>query len=204
MYLPSRPVIAPRHRSRASLSFRAALLNFHREDLMRQQDTPMEVAIKGAVAGLAGTTILTLAMQSASRLLGSPQASSGSASSVREGERATPTGRLVAKVASGIFERELPVEVQNALGRGVHWGYGALWGTIYGIVQASIRLPLPLHGTILGFIVWLVGPLGLVPAMKLTETPSDQPPPPRIRSLFFHEIYGWTVALAFALLSRRH
>ena len=114
---------------------------------------------------------------------------------------AEPPARLVGKLAEGVFERDLSPAVQNGLGQALHWGYGGVWGLVYGIVQGSIGLPAALHGTVLGLIVWLVGPLGLVPAMS---SPGDCPrePPRLIRSLIFHQVFGWSVALAFSLLTR--
>jgi hypothetical protein len=166
---------------------------------MRRADTPMEVAIKGALAGLAGTVVLTVAMRFAGR---HGEDAPAMAEVATRGEApASPPARLVGKVASGVFERELSPNLQDALGHGVHWGYGALWGMIYGLVQASIRFPHLLHGAVLGLIVWLVGPRGLVPAMNLS-TGTDDEAPRSARSFVLHEVYGWAVALVFAGLSR--
>lgn len=168
---------------------------------MRRPDTPMEVALKGAVAGAVGTLVLTVAMSALQQLAGR-----ASASSFKDDEFAnamTPApARFVGKIASGVFERELPTTVQNALGEGVHWGYGMLWGVIYAIVQSSIRLPHVLHGSIFGLIVWLVGPLGLIPAMRLTPSPEAADGRRPLRSMLLHQVFGWSVALIFAGLAQ--
>lgn len=168
---------------------------------MRRADTPMEVAIKGALAGLAGTVVLTLAMRFAGRDGGDEAPASSEAPRLGEAQT-SPPAELVGRVASGIFERELSPDVQDVLGHGVHWGYGALWGMIYGLVQASIRFPHLLHGAVLGLIVWLVGPRGLVPAMNLGPSGEEGAVPHSVRSFALHEVYGWAVALVFAGLSR--
>lgn len=169
---------------------------------MARRDTPMEVSLKGALAGMVGTVVLTAALRTAARVLGGRQAGAETAGPASPQEPAAPSARLVRKIAAGVFERDLPAETQHLLGQGIHLGYGALWGTIYGIVQSSIRLPVITHGSILGLIVWLIGPLGLARALKLAPSEAGEQHPLPLRSLFFHELYGWTVALVFALLWR--
>ena len=169
---------------------------------MVRRDTPMEVSVKGALAGMAGTIVLTAALRTAARVVGGRQEATEPAGPASPQEPAAPPARLVSKVAAGVFERDLPPQTQRLLGQGIHWGYGALWGMIYGIVQASIRLPVLTHGSILGLIVWLVGPLGLARALKLAPPEVNEQRRLPLRSLFFHELYGWSVALVFALLWR--
>jgi uncharacterized membrane protein YagU involved in acid resistance len=170
---------------------------------MPRRDTPMEVALKGALAGQAGTVVLTLAMRAADRLIGSADPVGWideEPGTAREQE--APPARLVGKLASGVFNRQLSPEAQVALGHGVHWGYGTLWGVIYAIVQASIHLPPLLHGLVLGFIVWLVGPRGLIPAMELAPAADRDESVLRLRSLVLHAVYGWAVSVVFAALAR--
>jgi hypothetical protein len=169
---------------------------------MIRRDTPIEVALKGASAGLVGTLILTVAMRATAALLESPILSGPGGGADPDQPKTEPPALLVGKLAVGLFERDLTPTVQNGIGQALHWGYGALWGLVYGIVQGSISLPAALHGTVLGLIVWLVGPLGLVPAMKLSPLDTQRESPRLIRSLIFHQIYGWAVALTFSLLTR--
>ena len=166
-----------------------------------REESPLEVSIKGALAGLAGTVVLTLAMQNVGRLL-PPSAQGGPAERAGGESPDPPTERLAEKVASGVFETELSPDVRQTLGMGIHWGYGAFWGLLYGLVQSSLRLPVWLHGPLFGVIVWVVGPLGLIPAMKLADTPADRPTSGRLVSIGLHQVFGWTVAGAFHLLSR--
>ena len=169
-------------------------------------ESPLEVALKGAGAGLAGTLVLTLAMQVAERLVTSPAPLESPAPDRTGGSEVAPTGapteRLVEKVASGVFEAELSPGARQTLGMGIHWGYGALWGAGYGLVQTSLHLPAWLHPALFGLIVWVVGPMGLIPAMKLAERPADRSPRRRLVSIVLHQIYGWTTATSFHVLSR--
>ena len=171
-----------------------------------RQESPLEVALKGAGAGLAGTLVLTLAMQAAERLMTStarvesptPDPTGRS----QDAPTGAPTERLVEKVASGVFEAELSPGARQTLGMGIHWGYGALWGTGYGLIQTSRHLRSWLHPPLFGLIVWVVGPMGLIPAMKLAERPTDRSPRRRLVSILLHQVYGWSTASTFHVLSR--
>ena len=166
-------------------------------------ESPLEVALKGAAAGALGTLVLTLAMQNVHHFLGDrdeDDAEATVASSVTP--PADPTERLVEKVATGVFERELSPDARQTLGLGIHWGYGTFWGVAYGLIQASLHLPGWLHGALLGLTVWVVGPMGLVPAMKLSARPVGRPLSARVVSIFLHLLYGWATGAAFHLLSR--
>jgi uncharacterized membrane protein YagU involved in acid resistance len=167
---------------------------------MTRHDTPIEVALKGASAGLAGTLVLTVAMRAVAELIASLPRSQTEPRGSQDG--VAPPAQLVGKIAQGLFERDLPPAVQSVLGQTLHWTYGAVWGVVYGIVQGSVGLPAALHGSVLGLIVWLVGPLGLVPALRLSSQASPRARPQLLRSLMFHQVYGWAVALAFNLLTR--
>jgi hypothetical protein len=157
------------------------------------------VATKGALAGLAGTLVLTLALQNAHRVLPSGREADPAAST--DEPTGDPTERLADKVA-GVFETELSPDARQTLAMGIHWGYGAFWGMAYGVIQSSLHLPGWLHGSLLGLLVWMIGPMGLIPAMKLARPSPDVPPVRRLVSVVLHGLYGWTTAAAFHLLSR--
>lgn len=166
-------------------------------------ETPLEVALKGAAAGALGTLVLTLAMQNVHHFLGDRDEDDGEASVAHSVEQTDdPTERLVEKVAAGVFETELSPDARQTLGLGIHWGYGTFWGVAYGLIQASLKLPSWLHGTLLGLAIWVIGPMGLVPAMKLSARRAGRPASARVLSIFLHLLYGWSAAVAFRVLSR--
>ena len=166
-------------------------------------ETPLAVALKGAAAGALGTLVLTLAMQNVHHFLGDRDEDDAEASvSLSVAPAGDPTERLVEKVAAGVFEKELSPDARQTLGLGIHWGYGTFWGVAHGLIQSSLPLPGWLHGTFLGLAVWLIGPMGLVPAMKLSARRVGRPTGARFLSVFLHLLYGWATAAAFNLLSR--
>ena len=107
--------------------------------------------------------------------------------------------RFAAKVAAGLFNRDL-LQREKLAGKLVHFGYGALWGAAYGVLQASIDWPWLLAGVVYGGLVWLVGPAALVPAMKVMLSPRELGLSKSALVVAGHLVYGVFVALLFALL----
>jgi len=171
---------------------------------LAREESPLEVTLKGALAGLAGTLALTLAMANLEKLFPprSPDRAGEEASETSGEGPPDPTERLAEKVASGVFEAELSPDARQTLAMGIHWGYGAFWGMAYGVVQTSVHLPGWLHGSLLGLLVWVIGPMGLIPALKLARPQVDRPPAQRLVSILLHQLYGLTAAGTFHLLSR--
>lgn len=171
---------------------------------MSHHASPLEVAIKGAVAGLAGTAVLTAVMQRGPRFMEEKLGISlAEADSPAEAETPEdPRAELAEKVATGVFDTGISQETKESASQAIHWGYGALWGVIFGIVHSSLRIPLLLHGTIFGSLVAAVAST-LVPAMGLTPSPKEQPKTISAMQFVNHLIFGWAVALTFHVLTLR-
>jgi hypothetical protein len=106
------------------------------------------------------------------------------------------------KVASGLFGRDLSANARLA-GRVVHLTYGSAWGLLYGLLQASYPRPPAAFGALFGFLVWLVGPAFLVPAMRLMGRPSEEPAGRSAALIAGHLAYGLALATAFEALQRK-
>lgn len=166
---------------------------------MNHYESPLVVTVKGGIAGLVGTAVLSVAMQQAPRAmerlhLSPPQPESN-------GNAEQPTATLAGKVAAGVMEAPIKEGTKQAAGQAIHWGYGAGWGAFYGIMQSSLRLPHLLHGTIFGGLVGMVAST-LVPKLGLTPPPTRQPMSMNVMQLFFHLLYGWVTALTFHLMAK--
>jgi len=172
---------------------------------MTYYETPLAVVAKGAIAGLAGTAAITMAMRRTPQLLqqlGLQPSEPPAAEAQKIAESAgQPTEKLAEKVATGVLEKPIAEDTRQVAGQAVHWGYGAAWGALYGIVQGSIRWPSLMHGTIFGGVVGAVAST-LVPAMRLTPPPTQQPMPANAMMMVYHLLYGWVTAVTFRLLSR--
>lgn len=163
---------------------------------MSHHASPLEVAIKGAVAGLAGTAVLTQVMQRGPQFMEEKLGIAvAEPESPAEAEApGDPRAELAEKVATGVFD--------TSISQAIHWGYGAFWGAIFGIVHSSLKIPLLLHGTIFGGLVATVAST-LVPAMGLEPSPKEQPKKMSAMQFVNHVIFGWAVALTFRVLTMR-
>ena len=106
------------------------------------------------------------------------------------------------KFASGLFDHDISPYVRPA-GLAVHFAYGSAWGLLLGLLQASQRRSPLTFGAFYGFMVYLVGPACLVPAMKLLRPPSEEPPLRTGTLIAGHIAYGVALAETFEVLQRK-
>jgi hypothetical protein len=100
------------------------------------------------------------------------------------------------KVALGVFDKDIAGQLRP-VGFGVHVLYGSFWGALFGIAQGTYhRRPGP-AGALYGFLVWLIGPAVLVPAMKLMQPPTAEPPVRTASMVAGHVAYGMALAAAY-------
>lgn len=171
---------------------------------MSQHPSPLSVAVKGAIAGLAGAAVLAQVMQRGPQFMDEKLgiAIEQPDPEVTKDLPEDPRAELAERVAAGVFETDISQETKATASQAIHWSYGAMWGMAYGVVHSSLRIPTPLQATIFGGIVGTVAST-LLPAIGLAPSPKEQPKEMSALQLGFHVIFGWTVALAFALLSVR-
>ena len=160
----------------------------------RQQDSLVSSAVKGAIAGLAGTAIITVGMQLGPKLMEAAGALPEGASQAEE-----PTEKLAENLAEGVLDTELGENTRMAAGQAIHWGYGTLWGALYGVAQHELRLPAPLAGALFGGLVGGVASTA-VPAMNLTPPPAEQPMAMNAFMGGIHLVYGEAVAVVYDML----
>src|SRR5690348_17099719 len=156
--------------------------------------TPLEVTAKGAIAGLAGTAVVSVLMPLLPQVL-----TSLGLMEPPPGPKEEPTEQLAEDVAEGVFDTGLDEDTKQAAGQAIHWGYGTGWGAVYGIVQGSLHLPHLLHGTIFGGLIATIAST-LVPAMGVMPPPSKLPMALNAGMLGINLAYGWVTALVFHLL----
>ncbi len=182
-------------------------------------DTPLGVVMKGVLAGFAGTLALTLLVKGAQgvtssgnddgRRPGEDEASAGvgAGHALAGGQVQAPfldrsTELFVQKVANGLFGASLSGSARTATGAAMHFVYGGFWGAVYGLIQSSLRLPAALHGLLYGLVVWLIGPVTLVPAMGIMPPPQEQGARCALLVAAFHVAYGLALGLVFDAFTR--
>ena len=154
-------------------------------------DSPLVVVAKGALAGFAGTLALTVAVQGAQRVSrhggnggrrpeeSGAEAGLGAARSLAGRQVQAPflsqsTEIFVQKVATGLFGASPSGTALAAAGAAMHFAYGGFWGAIYGLLQASLRLPPRLHGVLYGLAEMVVWAAAHAPREMLIGRPTVQ------------------------------
>jgi uncharacterized membrane protein YagU involved in acid resistance len=177
--------------------------------------TPIGAAGRGIAGGLIGALLLSIVSRMLPVLrtqrlprLSDPPADAFQPTLARALTLAQSPGpeglaeQFAFKVASGVFGRDLSASARLA-GRVIHAVYGSAWGMLYGLLQASYPRPPAVFGAIYGFLVWLIGPAFLVPAMRLMGRPTEEPVARSVALLAGHLAYGVALATAFEALQRR-
>ena len=156
-------------------------------DRRQQRSTGIAAsALKGAIAGMAGGAAMKMEQ---SALLS------------EEERMDPPPKKLIATVAQK-HAVEISQTQAMAAGMGVHMGYSALWGAIYGIVQDRLHPPEVLHGLLLGGLVYAANfpEWGLLPRVGALPPPSVQEPVQAAIPMVAHAVFGLTTAKVFEAL----
>ena len=177
--------------------------------------TPVGAAGRGIVGGLVGALLLSIVSRMLpvlrTQCLTIPPSRSADAfqptltRALTLSQSPGPEGlaeQFAFKVASGVFGRDLSSSARLA-GRVIHVVYGSAWGMLYGLLQASYPRPPAAFGAIYGFLVWLIGPGFLAPAMRLMGRPSEEPIARSVALITGHLAYGVALAVAFEALQRK-
>lgn len=158
---------------------------------MRDTIGNLQVGLRGAASGVLGTGLMTLVFVLLDRLLVGERTIAPSHPERMVGHFARRTG------ATEVAKPETRGEVATL----AHFGYGALWGAIYGFVHQFLPIPLTLGSLALGLFIWAVGFVGWLPAMRHLPPPWRRSPGKVASGLISHLAYGLGTALAYHLIS---
>lgn len=100
-------------------------------------------ALRGAAAGLAASVVQSAVGATESLLL------------LPEDEDANIAPRLIDRLARDVG-KEMPLEAEWLLGTLFHLGYGATWGTLYGIADDNLDIHPLVGGTLLGGVIYAI------------------------------------------------
>jgi hypothetical protein len=148
----------------------------------------MDEVLRGAVAGLAGTAVMSAAMAVAK------------ATGLMDGE--WPPRKVARNFEESIGVRdELPQAAFEVSWVAQHFAYGAAAGVAYALSQRRLRLPEPLpSGPLFGAALWAFGYAGWLPATGLYPPPTAEPRRRFGTLIAAHLIYGTAVASVSRLL----
>lgn len=149
--------------------------------------------IRGAIAGAAGTAVMTLMMkQVASRVMPADMLPDEFAP-----KRVVEWAEEQAGEPNALTDSQ-----EQAAAMGAHFGYGSGSGAVYGLLRETLinDVPAPVAGVIFGVAVWAVSFQGWMPALGVQEATTDQPPRKWPAPIMMHMVYGASTALAYEAL----
>ena len=159
----------------------------------------MNSLLKGVVAGIAGTGVMTAYQLGVARLRDQPL---GTEVPHRWADAPAPA-QVAKKAADAVgqgsrFTREDVPLLTNAM----HWFYGIGWGTFYGLGAGQTRPDPVAGGLAFGTGVWGAAYAELIP-LGIYEAPWKYPKRELAIDLSYHLVYGLAVAGAYAALDSR-
>lgn len=155
----------------------------------------METLVRGALAGAAGTAVMTFMMRKAAPRMFPEE--------MRPDE--FPPKRVVewAEEQAG-DPRALGESQEMKAAMGVHFAYGTGSGAVYGLLREQVDgIPAPLAGMMFGFGLWAIGFEGWMPALGVQERTTRKPPRKWPMPIMAHMAYGASTALAYDALADR-
>jgi hypothetical protein len=190
---------------------------------------PIAAALRGALAGAAGTAAMDLFWQARGGLGGpvkgaeeraapapapasrfSPRLPSAeedgeawdAAEDAEEWMLAPAPARVGKQFYEGVTQRTLEARFARVAGALVHWAYGMWWGGLFGLVAGSGRRSRTGWGPLFGAAVWATSYL-LLPVTGLYRPVWEYRPEELAPDLAAHLIYGTGTAAALDLIDRR-
>jgi hypothetical protein len=165
---------------------------------MARRSGPVRRAVRGALAGVAGTLALDLVWYNRARRGGS-DASFLEWEIVRDLERwedAPAPGQMGRKILATVTKTDPPVEQAPAISNAMHWLYGTTWGAAYAV---ALRRRPWWAGPVLGATVWSSDYVTL-PLAGLYEPIWKYDAKTLAKDLSAHLAYGTATDLALRVL----
>ncbi len=170
---------------------------------MSSQSCTTTRVLRGALAGLIGGAVASWAMNQFQAATQKNEAAkpSGRGEGTRQSSEPSrkrqqteggddATVKIAQAISRGLFEHELTPGEKKLAGPAVHYGYGALVGSIYGAVAevwpgiaAGLGIPY-------AFALFVLGDETAVPALHLGPPPTQVPAKSHADYLAVHILYG--------------
>lgn len=166
--------------------------------------TPAGALWRGAVAGAAGCTAMNAWFAVAGKHMPPPREGAFvPPEAIQETE--LPTETVARRLVSGLAQRgTLSHATKRRAGQLVHFGYGADWGALYGIVAESFPAARTPAGSLaFGALVWGVSEHLLLPALRLGPWPTGVTARGHAFWLASHLVYGAALGASYAALRPR-
>jgi hypothetical protein len=160
--------------------------------------SPLGALLSGLVAGAIGSLAQSLFLSATKKLAPANPEHAFAAPEPQQREE-TPTQTVARRFVEGFMAR--PIAHKELGGQLIHYGFGAAWGGVYGLVHGprpSWRGPL--GALAFSTLVWGVSENLILPAFKIAAWPQAYPPKVHAYALAAHFAYGAAVWGAYELM----
>ena len=149
--------------------------------------------LKGAAAGFVATAPMTLTMLLGWRML--PQS-----------ERYPLPPRLITEEISERVGIRGQLDENQLVGLTLfsHFGYGAIFGAVYAVLDHGIPMHPSLRGTLAGLAIWVGSYLGWLPAMEILRPATRHPWRRNLLMIIAHIVWGVTLGELVRRLTERN
>lgn len=167
---------------------------------MDDRISPLGVLTRGLLAGAIASYVQNRFFTLTSRWAPSPPKGAFEPPEAEQQSEST-TETVARRTAEGLAKRPLSPALKSELGSAVHYGYGAMWGALYGTLGESVRPLLGIGGgLVFGGAVWAASDLALLPAFNLAGPAERYPAESHAYALTAHAVYGGALAVSYRLL----
>ena len=162
--------------------------------------TPLGAAVRGTVAGAAGTLAMDALWFVRYRRSGgnSSFADWEFSSGLCTWDQAPAPAQIGRRLVEALLKRDLPARDAATANNLTHWAYGILGGIEYGIFAGSLRTPRLRYGLPFGTSVWAIS-YAVLPAAGLYKPIWEYDRDTLAKDLTAHLVYGLGTAAAFFL-----
>jgi hypothetical protein len=161
------------------------------------------ILVRGAVAGVVGTTAMTALQELVIKLrkhttvdidtMGHEETDPWS--------KAPAPARVGRLIVEGVFGKEVPPERIPLFTNVMHWGFGTTMGPMYAVAERALGGTRILGGPLFGLGVWAQSYATLVP-LGLYKPPWRYPAKSIAKDVSYHLVYGTGTAAGYAVLRR--
>jgi hypothetical protein len=163
--------------------------------------TPLGAVIRGVIAGAVGTAAMDGFLYARHRLGGGTQDPlTWELGGPSDWESVSAPAQVGRRLVEGFTQRPLDARWARLTNNVMHWGYGAAWGAMLGLVGGSLPRVRLACGPVLGAAVWGSGYV-VLPVAGLYQPLWRYPLGALAPDLAAHLVYGTTATATFRLLA---
>jgi putative membrane protein len=155
-------------------------------------DSSVRKLLKGAAAGFIATAPMSITMLLGWTLLPRPE------------KYHLPPREITEEIAERVgVEHDLSEDQLVGLTIASHFGYGALFGSIYTLFEQRMPMDASLKGALMGLGVWVGSYLGWLPAMGILRPATRHPWRRNLMMIVAHLVWGVTLGEVTRKLTER-